>query len=466
MYANFSAGKLISVCVAVLFLGGCATYKSKPLDFSSPLHSRLSALELQLKSGNPNERSRYRVVPEDGIDLTEIGILAVLNNPDLKAQRSLWSLANAEVLSARLLPDPQFSAGLDTPTGNTAGLVNPWSLGLGYDIVPLITRKARIKAARKHQDQVYLDLLWQEWQVIQQARTLAVRQQLEAKQLSLLSEARQLYLDRYQRSAQALKDGNVTLDVSGTDLTALIDNLSQLNQLEQTHIQTRHDLNLLLGLAPKVELPLASLPQTVPINTSVVDNQLKNLAKNRPDLMALKAGYDSQESRVRAAILSQFPSLGLGVNRARDAGNLTTVGVSLSLNLPFFSGNRGTIAVERATREQLREEFSARLAKTEIDTDRLLSLQRALRGQQERLQTYLPHLESLVERARRAYSHGDIDALTFLNMESTWINKRLEQIGITQAAWENRIALEALLALPGFPGDSLTHTSNQLENKP
>jgi len=34
--------------------------------------------------------------------------------------------------------------------------------------------------------------------------------------------------------------------------------------------------------------------------------------------------------------------------------------------------------------------------------------------------------------------------LTFLTMESTWVNKRLEQIR------ENRIALEALLALPGY----------------
>ncbi|HEN47468.1 MAG TPA: TolC family protein, partial [Mizugakiibacter sp.] len=168
------------------------------------------------------------------------------------------------------------------------------------------------------------------------------------------------------------------------------------------------------------------------------------------DLLALKAGYESQEARVRAAILAQFPSLGIGVNRASDTDNVDTIGLSVSLTLPLFSGNRGNIAIERATREQLQEEYRARLAQTRVDVDRLLVLQTLLQQQQDDLQTYLPHLKTLVDRARGAYSRGDIEALTFLTMESTWVNKRLEQISLTQTAWENRIALEALLALPGY----------------
>ncbi|MFZ0467598.1 MAG: TolC family protein, partial [Thiogranum sp.] len=165
----------------------------------------------------------------------------------------------------------------------------------------------------------------------------------------------------------------------------------------------------------------------------------------------LQAGYASQEARVRGAILAQFPSLGIGVNRARDTGDVKTVGLSVTLSLPLFSGNRGNIAVERASREQLRAEYRARLAQTAVDVSRLRELQDIIRRQQDNLQTYLPRLKTLVERARKAYGQGDIGALTFLNMESTWVNKRLEQLSLAQAGWENRIALEALLALPGYP---------------
>ncbi len=432
-------------------LSGCATYQPRPLDNRLPLVGKLDSLQVKATALQGGATGGYDINLADGLDLTEIGILAVINNPGLRKQRAQWQLAGAQAFAAGLLPDPQVSAGLDKPSGNTTGLVDAWALGLGYDIIPLITRQARVDAARKGQDKVRLDLLWLEWQVIQQARSMAVRLQLEAERLALLKNMRSLYLKRYRRSAQALQEGDITLDVNGTDLTALVDTLSQINQLEQLHNQTRHDLNLLLGLGPRVLITMTSLPVAAPLSSDTVNSRLARLPELRPDLLALKAGYESQEARVRAAILAQFPSLGIGINRARDTGNVQTTGLSISLILPLFSGNRGNIAIERATREQLREEYRARLAQTQVDVDRLLSLQTILRKQQDNLHTYLPPLKKLVERARRAYSRGDIGALIFLNMESTWVNKQLEQISLAQAAWENRIALEALLALPGYP---------------
>jgi outer membrane protein TolC len=192
----------------------------------------------------------------------------------------------------------------------------------------------------------------------------------------------------------------------------------------------------------------------------MLQTKLADIARRRPDLLALKAGYESQEAHVRSAILSQFPSLGIELNRARDTGAVYTTGLGVTLTLPLLSGNRGNIAIERATRAQLQEEYQARLAHTIVDVDRLRELQGIIHHQQETLETYLPRLKTLVERSRRAYSEGDIDALTFLNMESTWVNRRLEQISLVQAAWENHIALEALLALPSYPTVTPAH-SNQ-----
>ena len=457
-FARPHAWRIILAAGTLAVLGGCARYQPRPLDDSSPLVAQPNSLQVTVGTLQDGSPGTCQVNPGDGLDLTEIGILAVINNLDLKQRRVQMQVAGAQAFAAGLLPDPQISAGLDKPTGNTSGLVNGWLLGLGYDIVPLITRQARIDAARKQQDNVRLDLLWQEWQVIQQARTLAVRLQLEAERMTLLKNMRRLYLQRYRRSAQALQEGDVTLDVNGTDLTALVDTLSQINQLEQTHNQTRHDLNLLLGLDPRVLITLTPLPVATPLSSNTVNDRLARLPELRPDLLALKAGYESQEAQVRAAILAQFPSLGIGINRARDTGNAKTVGLSVSLNLPLFSGNRGNIAIERATRKQLHEAYRARLAQTWVDVDRLLALQTILREQQDNLQTYLPRLKTLVKRARRAYRRGDIGALSFLNMESTWVNKRLEQISLVQAAWENRIALEALLALPGYPDKPLPMT--------
>jgi len=452
--------------LALLLMGGCASYRPQPLGDSSLLKTDLRDLQVQaatLLNGRP---SPYQVNLVDGLDLTEVGILAVINSPRLKVQRARLKLAGAQAFAAGLLPDPQINAGIDQPTGDTTGLVNGTLLGLGYDIIPLIDRQARLDAARHGQAMVRLDLLWQEWQVIQQARSLAVRMQLEEEQLTLLHNMLGLYQHRYERSAKALAEGDITLDITGTDLTALVGVLSQINQIEQSHNETRHSFNLLLGLDPQVSVPLAPLKPQIPLDPATVKARLAVLQKVRPDLLALKAGYQSQESRVRAAILAQFPSLGIGINLARDTGDVKTRGLSISLNLPLFSGNRGNIAIERATREQLHQEYDLRLDEARVDVDRLLQLQIILARQVNELQTYMPTLEHLVERARSAYAQGEIDALSFLNMESTWVNKRLEQIGLEQAIWENRIALETMLALPGYPDQALAPASEIKENNP
>ena len=52
----------------------------------------------------------------------------------------------------------------------------------------------------------------------------------------------------------------------------------------------------------------------------------------------------------------------------------------------------------------------------------------------------------------------DINALTFLNMETTWINKQLEQQSLVQSQWESRIALDTALAWRPRPAGGRTTT--------
>jgi len=452
--------QLSIIILIILLLTGCANYQEKPLPEQEVLQNNLQILTVDANKTLKSRQGTHKINLADGLDMTEVAILAVLGNPNLKVRRAQYKVAGAQVFSAGLLPDPQFSTSLDKPTGNTTGLVNGWAAGLGYDIIPLITRQAHINSQQGLQQKVQLELLWQEWQVVQQARSLVIRYQLEVQRLTLLQTMQNLYQVRYQHSKTGMMQGNITLDVNGTDLTALIDTFSQITQLAQQHNKTSHALNQLLGLPSDAVIKLSKLATEPPLDQVAVQNQLNRLSEIRPDLQALKAGYQAQEEKVRAAILAQFPSFSIGINRARDTGGVYTTGFTIGLTLPLFSGNRGGIAIERATREQLSQEYIARLLQAKNDVSRLLELQSIVEKQQINLNTYLPRLKGLIERARKAYSRGDIDALTFLNMESTWVNKRLEQISLQQTQWENRIALQTLLALPESAFTTIKQASN------
>jgi outer membrane protein TolC len=440
-------------------LSGCASYAAKPLSERTDLAPSLNRLEL----ADPNTAARA----ESGLDLEELAALAVRNNPDLKAKRERLGVANAQLYAAGLLPDPQLSTNLDSPTCASTGLVTAYGVALGYDIVPLVTRGARVQSERQAAAQVDLGLLWEEWQVSQQARTMAVRWASERAQLALLEQMRDLYRKRYRFSAEALRQGNLTVDVAGTDLTALLDTLSRLNQLEQSHNETENALHLLLGLAPQAPLAVEVPPPPPPEAPGALQKLLPSLPERRPDLLALQAGYRSQEAKVRAAILSQFPSFSIGINRARDTGSVYTSGFNVGLNLPLFSGNRGAIAIERATRKQLHTEYQARLDQAVVDIDKLTRLQGIVAAQQRRLDEYLPTLGRMVEQTRKASLRQDIDALTFLNMETTWIGKRLERIQLDQSLWESHVALQTLLAVPprlaasGFPSAATRHIAGK-----
>ena len=98
-------------------------------------------------------------------------ILAVIANPDLRAARDKKGLAQAQLLQAGILPNPQVSYSLDIPqAGATEGTTKAYNISLSWEIVSLITRNAKMAAAQNQAAAVDLEVAWQEWQVAQSAR--------------------------------------------------------------------------------------------------------------------------------------------------------------------------------------------------------------------------------------------------------------------------------------------------------
>jgi len=449
---------------ALVILSGCATYSPLPLatrpDLAEGLPLTIDAHALGLP-----RPGAYRFDTVHGLDITEVAILAALNNPGLKAERRKVGVARAQVFAARLLPDPELSGGLDYPMASGVGLSNAFIVGLRYGIRELILRDTNITAARSGAQQVDLDVLWREWQTVQKAQLLYVKVLSTSRRLRLLQGLHRLYAKRYAESSAALKQGNLTLEVVGTDLSALLDADTKLSQAERDLNQTRHDLDALLGLAPSVKLDLRPLPPPpARMSKARYEAALGTFRRRRPDLLALQKGYQSQEAKVRGAVLGQFPSLSVGFNRARDTSAINSEGWGITLNLPLFDRNRGAIAVQRATREQLRQEYKARLDQTAGEADRIRRDQVLIERQVRRLREHLPELERMVRKAGQAYEARSIDALTYLNMRNTLASKQIELVDLEEAMWKDQIALDTLLGVPEVRRQKAEDTKQRTES--
>ena len=446
------------VWMAAVLLAGCASYRPLPLPDRSALSTDAAHLQVDVAAMPTAPLRSHRFDPSDGLDITEVAMLAVANNPELKALRADAGVTRAQAFSAGLLPDPQLALTRDQVIGSPAGATVAITAGLTVDVGALLSRSSIRAASNAENRKTDLNLLWQEWQTVAKARLLFVKLSALAQSAALFDQQRAALQPRLDRTRTAVERGLITSDVATPQLTALQDVDRQRNDIERQTNQARHDLNALLGVAPDLALTLVGPPDLSMLDAAQVQAALANAPRRRPDLLALQAGYEAQDDRYRGALRAQFPAITIGPNRARDTSNVNTVGLSLGITLPIFNRNRGNIAIELATRDKLRLDYQQRLDATASDMHRLLAEDAILRRQRIEIDESIRELGRVAGRAEAAFTARSIDALTLTNAEAALLAKRIERIAVEQALWEQAIALQALvgteLIVPANPHET------------
>jgi outer membrane protein TolC len=437
----------IAGLIAASLLSACASYHDAPLPASPDLALAASRLKIDASRLRLGPLRARRFDPSAGLDPTDVAILAVLNSPDLMAKRAAAKVAAAQAFSAGLLPDPQVLLSLDVPD-HPAGLVNAYGVTPSLDLMSLITHSTALKAARASADQADLDLLWSEWSTAQQARTLTVTVLADEAKALVLQVIFADLAERYRQSNLALVRGDVTAVVASADLAAELDAQAQLAIALHDAAKARGDLNALIGLAPTVRLDLVTGPPFAEPDPAAADAALAAIASRRPDLLALRAGYGSQNANLRKAILSQFPLLNFGYSRQRDTGAILTNGVTATVTLPLFNRGRGDIAVQSATRERLRAEYQARLDQTVAVVAAARRDLEADRANLAILEAGVPRLAAVAAQARAALARGDLDSAAYLALEQSALKQRVAIEYLRLARELAGINLQTVLFLP------------------
>lgn len=426
-------------------LTGCATYHAKPLSNHSTLLDSYKDIVIDRGKMPLPQLAAHPFNPQDGLDMDDIAMLAVVNNPDLKAARDDARIGHAQAFAAGLLPDPQINFTRDFPQNPQPGSTSAFNLNLSEDINALIQQHFNSRAGKYDARKTDLNLLWQEWQVVAKARTLYVKRVEEQRLMTLLQKNRALFADRYRRTKIALDRGLMTLNDVTPHLTALQDVDKQIRDQERQINTDKHDLNALLGLAPEVALPLKGTITLPALDEARVLAWLPELPRRRPDLIALQYGYRAQDWRYRAAIAGQFPTFTVGFTHARDTSGMYTNGFGINLSLPIFNGNRGNIAIEEATRQKLYDDYQNRLNTGYSDVHSILDEQRINERQLRAVNRGLAQLAGAAAKANLAFRMHNIDALAYTNLQASVLSKEIERINLEQSILEQRVALQTVI---------------------
>ena len=436
--------RLIGLAVLAA-LPGCATYQALPLPREPNLAGKLAALDTVVPDGG--SRTAVHIDTKRPLTIDQIGLLAILNNPDLKSEAGAIDVERAAVVQATIIPNPVASVSygaLISGPGTTSSITAALSQG----IAQIVTRRARVQSAAFHAAEVDANQLWREWQVAQKARQLAADIYSADLSIALTRQEVALLSQELDAIKKAIAAGNLTLAAQSPLAAgqAVADNA--LLSLNLDRLKNWQALDALLGLDPKVRFRIAR-PDLAALPTDV-ESLLADLPERRPDLAALRLGYDSADEDVRAAILGQFPALVLGSSYNKDTTNVVSAGPTFELGLPVFDRNQGEIAKTAATRILLRAQYQARLDSAASNVRALVAQVRQLSADLVTVRRAATTAQSLATTARQAYAQNNIDQRTVTDFETTALERRLEVITIERQINENKIfiAVELGLDLP------------------
>ena len=430
-----------------LLLGGCASYRSEPLEGPS---AALAPPDMDIVSADAAKIDRPFLTPQP-VDWTvpltpnALAVIAVLENPDLKAERAKVGVADAQAFAARLLPDPQVQGNFDKLLSGPDAF-NAFGGQLALDLNQLRTAKVTRQNGEASKRQVRLDLAWAEWQTAGQARLQGVRILALGRQLALARVSAAASEALFQQASRAGARGDISAAEVDTRRQAALDTADKVRTLDTDLGAARFELNHLLGLPPVTVVKLA--PPSEPVVAPAPSVLVVQAIGRRLDLQALRSGYDAAEADVHKAILDQFPNLSLTVAGARDTSDNYTLGPAIGFTLPLWNRNRGGIATATATRGQLKAEYEARLFQTRAEITTAATGIETIRRQRAELLAQMPAIRRIADSSAAAARRGDLSQASVSTAEQSLRDRELSLDQLDQQIAEQTIALELLSGGP------------------
>jgi len=366
-------------------VAGCASHTPTPLDLPALLDGlRATSAE----SARPALGDDFE--PVDGLDVLESLALAVTLNPELRARRAALGVAEAQLVQAGTLPDPNVEWNLSE---SELELFLPLRRPDEGDALEGLA-VARLLAVDR-------EVLQAEWALGRDVHLAflevlgaARRRELNAQLERVAARTHAFFLRaREHGAATALQETTAALQLAEVRLAG--------RGLEGAEQAARRAFHALLGLPPdaRVTLQLREDPfADAEFGEADAAWLTQRALEARPDLQRLVAAHDAADQALRLAIARQWPAWG--------------VGTSLFATLPLLSRfNAPAIATARARRERLALDVVAAIHSVRAEVhDALGALRTAERRVEFLRDEVAPRLEESLALTEAAFDARQLTA--------------------------------------------------------
>ncbi|MEX2215119.1 MAG: TolC family protein [Phycisphaeraceae bacterium] len=375
----------------VLFVIGCQSYN--PIKPDLQAHHAIwlardpnsAAVKPYLQELGKAHGSIGRLyAPQLGLTLRDAEVVALVFNPHLRVARLKASIPIMGAKEAGRWDDPELDFELLRFVQN---MDKPWVLaGSIAFTIPISGRLAiekdkaiaegdvEIRRANHEEADTLkeLRLAWLEWSAALERITL------EEQYLKRVDEAVRI-------SGQQRKFGKISITAERAIRIEQAARQGELSSLRADATRQELSIKALLGLAPQAQITLVP---SLSISPGAAASGDTSAVLQHPRLLLAAAAYEVAEQALRLAVRKQFPDLKLGPASEWDEGNWKA-GLTLSVPIPVFNGNRREIAEARAARD-------AAMASLEGEYETLLHAAAQARAQADGAQLRRAHIETVV----------------------------------------------------------------------
>ena len=451
----FEFRRWIAALLPAIVVSGCVSYAPHPLVPDDELAVLRSAgldgfVVEHAAPGDGQVSSQLPFDITDGLDESELVAVALTLNPELRARRLEIGEAEALLIGAGLLPNPEVGVSWRTGIGGADG--HSVDADLLMDLLQPWQREAREAVASAHIEVVRAEIVSDEWQLVRETRLRLLGVRAAARTAEMLEEAVDIRTEM-QALAQRSRDAGegTDLDVSAAELE-----LAEMQRDQRFAVAalaaSKRALNQTLGLPPEYELHLTGIdaPVAVTVFQDPSDEELeRRLLAGRYELRALEAAYERAEQRHRLAVLGQYPSLELGLGFERESEGDSFLGPALGLELPLFDRNQGEIAETLAARDRARADYATTLHDLRAQAyEARAQLRTALEEVEAQQRDVLPRVRRNQDLIERAFRAGELRVLEWVTSQQRALAARTTYLETLLRYQRGVIEIEAATGMP------------------
>ena len=373
-------------------------------------------------------------------------------SPDVLAARLRARAAHGDVVTARLLPNPVFSAEVGNfavgttryPHGLSAGDTVVSQFGLAEEIPMWGKRGARIETATGRAAQAEAERDDLDRQLAFQVRAQFTALLAADARVRLAREAADRYADTVRVSRERARNGEIA--------PAELDRI-ELEQRNFEHEVADAELDrrdAVAGLLPLVGVDAADVAPVgdlaVPDAPEDVDRLAREALDRRPDLRAASFAAAAADSALRQARAEAWPDPTVGLAYTHSeftvSGDLpNSIGGTLSVPLPVLDRNQG--AIERAEAEALAARHDVDKLKLAIPQEVRSAVvgYTTARGRVRRFaDAFLRQARDTRTAAETSYREGATSLLELLESERAFLQTQRDHLDALKdaatAAWD------------------------------